>query len=523
MAANRFFIVRAAAFFAAVTLVIFWNSLAHAQLSLTPTSEMVLDSDALVLATGGNFSRVINGSPFQQETLITHGGYQYAAWYNNGADDENIFVSRRNLSGNVWETIDTGYGLENGDATASSAGRRWDSHNVISMGISGDGRIHLAYDHHVDQLRYLTTAPGVASSGGEWNSSIFADERSALNLGGSTIPQVTYPRFTNVGDDMVLTYRNRGSGNGDVRLSEYNSETGSWSSTRFVNRGDRGTYDDANNNPSSRRNAYHNGFHADSSGRLHTTWTWREGTQDGNHSINYAFSDDRGLTWQNNDGVLVGQNFGERFQVEIDSPVSIVDLDRRQSILNQQGQIVDPDGGVHAFMFHRRQEPGFEWEEGDGRFSHREDSAYHHYYRNPETGEWEVTQLPLEDGERVGSRPRMGVDGIGNLFALYTQNNDLVIVGAARTADGFADWEELYRDTRNFEGTPLIDNTRLLEEGILSVYLQDRAPTRSETEPTGSALRVMEFRVVSAIPEPAALPVLFAVSALLVNRRRRKL
>ncbi len=499
------------------------SSTAEAQLSITPTDQMVLDPNALVLATGGNFSRVINGSPFQQESLITHQGYQYSAWYHNGSNDENIYVSRRKLTGTTWETIDTGHGLENGDATASSPGRRWDSHNVISMGISNDGRIHLAYDHHVDRLRYLTTDPGVAtSSGGAWNQAIFKAERSSLNPNGSSIPQVTYPRFTNVGDDLVLTFRDRGSGNGDVRIADYNSQTGQWSNTRFVNQGSpgSGTYDDANNNQSTRRNAYHNGFHADASGRLHTTWTWREGTQDGNHGINYAYSDDRGVTWQNGDGDLVGTNSSP---INVNSPGielsgdGIDSFDRRQGILNQQGQIVEADGGVHALMFHRLQGPTYE----DSPFSDRNNSAYHHYYRDPLTGEWSVSLVVPDEG--VGSRPRLGVDSDGNLFALYTQSSDLVIAGASRTAMGFSEWEVLLRDdSRNYEGTPLLDNNRLLDYGILSVYLQDRALTSSETEPTGSALRVLEFQVNSpvAIPEPGSFAALLVISGLCLRRRR---
>ena len=221
---------RASTVCALIVLVAFHSAhQATAQISVSPLFDMSPDSNALVLATGGSFSNVINGSPFQQESLITHEGYQYATWYHNGTNQD-IYIARRSLTGNTWETIDTGFDMVNGN-------QNWDSHNVISMGISGDGRIHLAFDHHVDGLRYVTTNSGVAtSSGGVWNSSIFNAERDSLNLGGSSIPRVTYPRFTNVGDDLVLSYRDYGSGNGDHRIADYNSQTGQWSSTRFVTR-----------------------------------------------------------------------------------------------------------------------------------------------------------------------------------------------------------------------------------------------------------------------------------------------
>ena len=471
---------------------------AAAQLSVSPLFDMTLDPNALVLATGGNFSTDINSRPYQQESLITHEGYQYATWYHNGANQD-VYIARRDLAGNTWETIDTGFNMIHGN-------QNWDAHNVISMGISGDGRIHLSYDHHVDELRYATTDPGVAtSSGGVWNSSIFSNERSSLNAGGSSITRVTYPRFANVGDDLVFTYRDYGSGSGDQRIADYDSQTGQWGGTRFVTKGRSTgqTYDDANNNPSTNRNSYHNGFHADSTGRLHTTWTWREGTQDGNHDIMYAYSDDKGVTWRNTDDVLVGTTSSP---ITLNSlGTEVVDLDRRQGLINQQGQIVDPDGGVHVLMYHRRQEPGFEWQPGDGTFF-KGDSAYHHYYRDPLTGVWDVNQLPVDTP--VGDRPRISVDSNGHLYGLYTQGSDLVIAGSQKTVGGYDDWEILYRDkTHNYSGTPLVDNKRLLDEGILSVYIQETATSSHPTNPTGSPLRVLEFLTN---PPPVELGTLIA-------------
>jgi hypothetical protein len=227
-------------------------------------------------------------------------------------------------------------------------------------------------------------------------------------------------------------------------------------------------------------------------GRLHTTWTWREGTQDGNHDIMYAYSDDKGVTWRNNADQLVGANSSP---ITLNSPgIEVVDLDRQQALLNQQGQIVDGAGGVHVLMFHRRQEPGFEWQPGDGVFSHRQDSAYYHYYRDPVSGAWDVNQLPLDAS--VGSRPRIGVDGVGNLFGLYTSGDDLIIAGAEKHGNEYSAWEILYRDqTFNYEGTPLLDTVRLTQDGILSVFIQEKGRSSSQTTPTGSPLHVLEFLV----------------------------
>lgn len=454
---------------------------ASAQITINPTKSMVLDPNALVLGTGGNFSRIINGIPYQQDALVTHGDYQYSAWYRNSAN-EDLIIGRRDLTGDTWETFDTGIDMIHGN-------QDWNSHNVISMGVSGDGRVHVAFDHHVDALRYIVSDAGFATApSNEWNATGFSAERDSLNASGTRIPRVTYPRFTNAGDDLLFTYRDRGSGNGDVRIANYDAATGLWSNTRFVNRGDVGSYDDVTNQPSTRRNAYHNAFEVDSAGRLHSTFTWRESTQNGNHDINYIYSDDLGFTWRNNDGQVVGTPSSP---VNVNSPgIEVVDLDRRQSLINQQGQIVDADGRVHALMYHRRQEPGFEWQSGDGTFN-RSDSAYHHYYRDPTTAQWHVNQLPTD--EPVGSRPQIGVDPFGNLLGVYTSGADLIIAGAQKVGDGYADWQLLHRDQGDYEGSPLLDENRLRETGILSVFLQERADDQPVNTGTSSPLRVIEF------------------------------
>lgn len=462
---------------------------AAAQLTVTPLNDMVLDPNALVLGTGGNFARTINGRTFQQEALITHQGYQFSTWYHNGNNgaDLNIYLSRRDLTGNTWETIDTGYDMINGN-------QNWDAHNAISMGISGDGRIHMAYDHHVDELRYLTTSAGFAtSSSSTWNQANFELERNSLNFNGTTIPKVTYPRFTSVGNDLAFTYRDRSSSNGDHYIANYDSQTGLWNSTMKFTDGQVGTYVDIDGNSSTRRNAYLNGVDVDSQGRMHITWTWRENTPNANHDVNYAYSDNNGLTWNNNAGTSLGST------ITLNSPgIEVVDLDIRQALINQQGQVVDSEGGVHALLRHRRQEPGFEWQPGDGAFD-ATDAAYHHYYRNPSTGVWSSSRLPVD--EPVGARPKIGVDPDGNLFGVYTSGNDLIITGAAKTGGGFSDWEILYTESAyNFEGEPLLDPVRLTEEGILSVFLQERATNSPVNTPTQSPLHVLEYSIAAMPP-----------------------
>lgn len=136
-----------------------------------------------------------------------------------------------------------------------------------------------------------------------WDASLFNPERSALNSGGSTISTVTYPQFTTDQDtgDIIINYRTGGSGGGSQYIATYDATTGLWDTPHeFINGTNSIFYDDDYGTSSNNRNAYLNGLDIDTTGRLHTTWTWREtATGSSNHDIMYAYSDDGGDTWRN--------------------------------------------------------------------------------------------------------------------------------------------------------------------------------------------------------------------------------
>ena len=454
---------------------------------LTLVDDFVLDPAALLMPAGATYGRAINGVSFQQEPLMTYGGFQYAAWYHLGPTDENVYLARRDLSGGAWEVMDTGKTFINGDAPD------WNAHNVISMGISGDGKIHLAWDHHGHTLRYMTTGAG-AATGATWDSSIFGAERNSLNAGGSTISAVTYPRFVtdpNTGT-MNLEYRIGSSGNGSSFLAAYDPGTGLWNSPRrYIDGTVSIFYDDPYGPSSNNRNAYLNGIDVDSSGRMHVTWTWREqATGSSNHDIMYAYSDDGGQNWHNNAGATIATPTTD---ITSASPgIVVVPMDRGNTLMNQQTQAVDNDGRVHVVMWHKTDEAppvtGFT----------TNNTAYYHYYRHPTTGDWTRTQLPTS--RAVGLRPDMAYDEHGNIYVAYVTpttgspnnyytNGDLIIAAASKAA-GYEDWEIVYTDTRGWVTEPLIDQQRLLTGGKVSVFAQENSPL---TSATGTPLHVLEF------------------------------
>jgi hypothetical protein len=122
----------------------------------------------------------LNGESFQQDALISHGGYQYAAFYDSTPDanvntTRHVSVARRKLpsshesifTSDPWETLT----LTDYNQTLD------DGHDVVSIGVSkGDGSLHLAFDQHDNNLNYRVSQKGVASNPSitKWEASIFS-------------------------------------------------------------------------------------------------------------------------------------------------------------------------------------------------------------------------------------------------------------------------------------------------------------------------------------------------------------
>ena len=508
------------------------------------------------VSNGGLFGRSPNAVAHQSTPLLTHGDYQYAAWYRNGALDEPIILGRRSLlnSDSQWESFSTGLNLIRGDRfdeqRSSSTPTQtvpWDTHNAINLGISGDGRIHLAYDHHSNVLRYIqgdingSTWNRTGVFGVDTQSAVRGLELDSFNPGDPQLPAVTYPRFaTNpITGDLVATYRLGQSGAGDLHIANYDASTGLWSDGReFITGNDGVSFNDFSvtgiNNTSTSRNPYLNDITYGPDGSLHASFTWRE-TANGtaNHNINYITSTDGGLTWLNDSGdqvagigesvsisspgIVIGSdtNFVTPFiaggsTVVGDGPLGLID--RRQTLINQQGQAVDLDGGVHILMW-QREDPST-YDPGDFTFDTQE-AAHFHHFKDPVTGEWSSNSIPTETDTgfpvEVGSRPKINYDADGNVYATYTSpgiardsNRNildpgfLVVAGASKES-GYSDWDILYLATdRVYEGEPIVDQQRLLRDGVLSVLIQD---TSSVTGVTSSDLRVIDIRVAPEVAD----------------------
>lgn len=207
----------------------------------------------------------VNAVVFRKNSLVTAGGYQYAAFY----DQEHYVVLAKRKSGAAqWETRRTPF-----------QGNVRDAHNAISIMGDGAGFLHVAWDHHNSPLRYArSVAPGSLELG------------APQPMTGSEEGRVTYPEFHKLPDGgLLFLYRDGGSGNGNLVVNRY--ESGSW-------RRLHGNLIDGEG----QRNAYWQAF-VDGQGAIHLSWVWRESPDvASNHDLCYARSRDGGKTWERSDG-----------------------------------------------------------------------------------------------------------------------------------------------------------------------------------------------------------------------------
>jgi hypothetical protein len=484
--------------------------------SVTKIGDTTVSSTAMTLSSNAPYGYAINGLSFQQEVLWTFNGWQYIAFYNSS---RRVCLSRRQLPSGSWQT------LEFTDYTVSTT---TDAHNVVSLGICpNNGTIHLSYDHHDSTLHYRVSQAGVATNPGSitWSTALFGSNLSTLSgLSHTALTDVTYPAFwPTPGGDLQFGFRYQTSGNGDWYMADYSAATVSWSNIRqIVNR--TGTYSDRAIASSLTRCPYLNNIGYGPDGKLHWTWTWREtATGTANHDIMYAYSEDGGYTWYNNNvpatlrigtansplqGILrfswlnegpvkIGSFSPQQLITRSSSGVNVVTLDSYYGIMNQQAQAIDSQGRVHIVMFHCTDETYASYPRTTiwGAVGAR---RYFHYWRGSD-GVWTRNELPVY----VGSRPKIFIRDNGDAFVIYQSwetvapastdiyiNRGNLVIQAATAATQWNDWQIIHTETGPFLNEMLGDRYRFAD-GVLSVMVQNTPSAIGGS----SALRVIDFQL----------------------------
>ncbi|WP_033332147.1 BNR repeat-containing protein [Actinomadura welshii] len=439
-----------------------------------------LDAKALYFVS---YDGLVNNGSFQQSGILTYAGYQYAGWY---TADRSAVIARRHLPNGPWKSVTLPHKLSTDD-----------SHNVISMGVSPqDGRLHVAMDTHGNQVYYTRSEPGLASdpSPGRWDASRFGPVQRTLD--GTDLGGITYPQFAVTPERRLqLVYRTGGSGNGTNEIAEYDAAGGgSW--TRLGKwSGAAGTYS-GNGQTSTARNMYVHGITYGPDGRLHAAFTWREQNFGvlchpgglSNHDTGYVYSDDRGRTWRNDAGQVVGAT-GTADQVALDDPGLVVDpLDPNHALMNQESQAVDAAGRPHVVISYV---PGrFTQCVTDFTAQRKAYSRTFHLTRDA-GGKWRKVEIPVPN-EAFG-RSRIVFDKADNAYVIMPFGR----IVAASKAGGWTDWKLLFDGTHysgdrtlNAFGEVLVDDSRVATDGVLSVMYQQKS-----TGTTPSPIRVIDFKL----------------------------
>ncbi|MFM9443001.1 BNR repeat-containing protein [Streptomyces acidiscabies] len=429
-----------------------------------------LDAQAVFFVS---YDGLVNNNSFQKNGLLTYKGYQYAVWY---TATRNAVVARRALNASAWSTV-----------TLSHQLKASDSHNVISMGVSRvDGRLHLTMDSHSDGFFYVKSVAGLMDNPGTtaWSSTAFGAVQTTLD-GLALTTQFTYPQFIATPEGKLqLSYRVAISGNGRNALAEYDGSTwtalGEWSSST-------GTYT-SEHGSSTARNMYLHGIDYDRNGRLHSLFTWRE--QNGavmcssggitNHDTGYVYSDDRGRTWRNDAGTVVGTTGGSDKVAVTDSGLVVDALNPDHSLMNQESQTTDASGLPHAIISYV---PGRFGQCTTNYVTDRTANGRAFHLRKNASGTWQKTEIPVPLGS--SQRTKLLLDKYGNAYAVFPFGR----IAAASKSSGYTDWTVLYDGSGlNAFGEVVIDESRVAADNVLSFMYQEKS---SGTTP--SALHVVDF------------------------------
>lgn len=238
-----------------------------AALAICMTNQSYGQSVRLIRVGDGYADTSVNTAIFRANSLFTHDSIQYVSYYDA---DGCLTLGKRNIDSEKWTLSTTQY-----------KGNVKDAHNVICMGVDGEGYLHVAFDHHGHPLRYAkSTTPGGLELG-ELESMTGVDEGN-----------VTYPEFYRLSNgDLLFVYRSGASGRGNMAINRYDVKSKKWLRVQD-------TLIDGENE----RSPYWQ-VHVDANDVIHVSWVWRESwLVETNHDLCYAKSLDGGMTWLKSDG-----------------------------------------------------------------------------------------------------------------------------------------------------------------------------------------------------------------------------
>jgi hypothetical protein len=182
----------------------------------------------------------VNTTVFRKNSLVTFRDTQVIAFYNQ---EHYVVLGKRHVNTTQWQLQQTPF-----------RGNVNDAHNVISIMADGKGYLHMAWDHHNNQLHYSRSIRPFS-----------LELTAAMPMTGLLEQRVTYPEFYKMPNgNLLFFYRNGQSGNGNLVINQYAVQTGQWTQLQS-------NLIDGQN----QRSAYWQAC-MDNKGIIHISWVWRE-------------------------------------------------------------------------------------------------------------------------------------------------------------------------------------------------------------------------------------------------------
>ena len=433
-------------------------SIAIAPLIASRAAFAQADTDALT-ASGVRLSELglgwarssVNAVVFRTSSLASHGGFQYAAYYDDSA---HVVLAKRRIGSDRWTVSRTPYV---NDVT--------DAHNAIAIAVDGRGVLHVAWAEHNRPLRYARALrPGSLELG--------PTER----MTGAREERVTYPQFYRLpGGDLLCVFRDGRSGSGDVLMNRYDVRSRRWRALHHPLIAGEG-----------KRNAYVNLLAVDARGGWHVSWVWRDSPDvASNHDVLYAHSPDQGRTWRTASGA--------RYALPITARTAETawHVPRGSELINQTSMTVDRSGRPVIATYWR--DEGAEvpqlrvvWHDGA-------------VWRSSQVGERRLAfRLSGGGTKRIPlSRPQVLATRRGEVLVVYRDAERGGGVTLARSGDAGRERWTLTELTRASVGQwePTYDIDRWRASGTLSLFVQRVGQGDGETleQIAPQPVRVLEW------------------------------
>ncbi|MCM1137481.1 MAG: BNR repeat-containing protein [Duncaniella sp.] len=413
---------------------------------------VVCNSQILSRVGDGYCRTSVNTTVFRASSAVTHGDTQYVAYYD---PDGYVTLAKRKTGTDDWEVHRTQY-----------KGKVTDAHNIISIGVDGDGVVHASFDHHGNPLRYCKgVAPGSLEMG------------ELIPMTGEGEADVTYPEFYNLaGGDLLFAYRSGASGRGNLVLNRYSVADKKWNRVQDV------LLDGENE-----RNAYWQLF-VDPKGTIHLSWVWRETwLVETNHDLCYARSTDNGVTWERSDGTKY------QLPITIGTAELAWSIPQKSELINQTSMTADTNGNPYIATY---------WRDADSNVPQYR-LVWH------DGMQWNMEQI----GERTQpfslagggtkmipiSRPRIVSNGKKAYYVFRDQERGSKVSIAHTPSLGKESWK--ITDMTDFSvdaWEPSLDINLWNQEGLLDIFVQTShqgdGETISATSPASSPVYILQVR-----------------------------